>query len=481
MAKNVDPVLASFRAALLAQGSKPSGNRPPQAKPAADALEPHKIQPEGARSADAPAQVAPPAVAQKAAAPAAKAAAPIVGRVSVGHHINPSRSSFVFREVRADDSLGPEITVHGSNLDAAVVNIEIGTLENSHIVVDDLTVSKRHAAIKLCRTVCMIVDCGSQGTYVNGKRISMWGAGPSIKQGDEIRVGDVKLMVTKIEWSPDASASEPTHAAASVQTSAAPPARAAPVQESAPIVRVSALANAKESSSFIGFSELRPDGPAFEEIKVWHRPYLKRDIISIGKLPYSVVYIDDPSVSEMHALIELTDTDCHIVDLGSSNGTYVNGIRTTKGPIRKGDELMFGSVRVKLTRIVRRDDGTSTSEPAHTAVPLRPLATKLEHPLAVAAQQASRPAPVRPPVPMVQRPAVPPARAAPVRPPAPTKRAAPVASEESEQELGRFQKPGKTFWNSERQIAAQIILTLIGLPLVGYGVLAFLNWLITPK
>ncbi len=48
----------------------------------------------------------------------------------------------------------------------------------------------------------------------------------------------------------------------------------------------------------------------------------------------------------MHAVIELTNTEtAHLIDLASASGTYVNGTRLDKSPIRLGDELRFGELR----------------------------------------------------------------------------------------------------------------------------------------
>lgn len=44
----------------------------------------------------------------------------------------------------------------------------------------------------------------------------------------------------------------------------------------------------------------------------------------------------------------MRDGAWRIVDLGSSNGTWVNGRRVVEAGVRPGDELRLGAARVKL-------------------------------------------------------------------------------------------------------------------------------------
>ena len=64
--------------------------------------------------------------------------------------------------------------------------------------------------------------------------------------------------------------------------------------------------------------------------------------ITIGRSPESSFCISDDSVSGHHALIEEVDGFLTLIDLGSSNGTFVNGSRITKHLLSVGDEIKFG-------------------------------------------------------------------------------------------------------------------------------------------
>jgi TonB family protein len=77
---------------------------------------------------------------------------------------------------------------------------------------------------------------------------------------------------------------------------------------------------------------------------------LAQDVIKIGKLASSHLRLDDETVSRMHAVIETTGpNEIHVVDLGSTRGTTVNGERITKARLQTGDEIMFGDCRVVVT------------------------------------------------------------------------------------------------------------------------------------
>jgi TonB family protein len=92
---------------------------------------------------------------------------------------------------------------------------------------------------------------------------------------------------------------------------------------------------------------------------------LAQDVIKVGKLASSHLRIDDETVSRMHAVIEVTGPDeIHIIDLGSTRGTLVNGERISKTRLQSGDEIMFGDSRVHVTFL---DAQAAASAPAPAA------------------------------------------------------------------------------------------------------------------
>ena len=77
--------------------------------------------------------------------------------------------------------------------------------------------------------------------------------------------------------------------------------------------------------------------------------HLKRDITLVGrKRGVCDVFLERSSVSKLHCLIVKTDGLLFIRDLGSTNGTKVNGQRVTRGALLPGDELSFANARFRV-------------------------------------------------------------------------------------------------------------------------------------
>ena len=62
----------------------------------------------------------------------------------------------------------------------------------------------------------------------------------------------------------------------------------------------------------------------------------------IGRNPACDINLNRASVSRQHCLLHLTDRGLHLKDLGTTNGTKVNGIVLTEGYVSPGDKLMIG-------------------------------------------------------------------------------------------------------------------------------------------
>lgn len=68
--------------------------------------------------------------------------------------------------------------------------------------------------------------------------------------------------------------------------------------------------------------------------------------LTIGRLVDNDVTLDDGSVSGRHAEVDLGGDVAVLRDLGSTNGTFLNGEQVTgEAGLREGDEIYFGGVR----------------------------------------------------------------------------------------------------------------------------------------
>lgn len=81
----------------------------------------------------------------------------------------------------------------------------------------------------------------------------------------------------------------------------------------------------------------------------------------IGRDREAVVWIDDESVSRRHARISIGDGAATVEDLGSKNGTSVQGKRIRRAtPLRDRDVIKVGPASLVL-RVMRRTDSTLSS------------------------------------------------------------------------------------------------------------------------
>jgi len=72
---------------------------------------------------------------------------------------------------------------------------------------------------------------------------------------------------------------------------------------------------------------------------------VSRDVI-IGREKRCGISIDDPFMSQRHAEIIVRDGVCYISDLGSTNGTFINGSEISDEPIEllDGDKVQIGQL-----------------------------------------------------------------------------------------------------------------------------------------
>lgn len=73
---------------------------------------------------------------------------------------------------------------------------------------------------------------------------------------------------------------------------------------------------------------------------------LGESVVTFGRKPESTVQLADPNVSRNHAEVRPHGNGWVLVDLGSTNGTRVNGTRVSSHDLTEGDEIAFGSTIV---------------------------------------------------------------------------------------------------------------------------------------
>src|SRR5262245_9308923 len=75
---------------------------------------------------------------------------------------------------------------------------------------------------------------------------------------------------------------------------------------------------------------------------------LVKDVTVIGRKEFCDVRLEDPSVSKVHLLIAKSDGLLLFRDMGSTNGTKVNGQRVVRGMLLPNDNLQIASCKFQV-------------------------------------------------------------------------------------------------------------------------------------
>ena len=75
---------------------------------------------------------------------------------------------------------------------------------------------------------------------------------------------------------------------------------------------------------------------------------LGETIVTIGRIPESVITLEDPNVSRNHAEIRPQGGAFVLADVGSTNGTKINGVKVSERVLQDGDEMTFGATTLRF-------------------------------------------------------------------------------------------------------------------------------------
>jgi pSer/pThr/pTyr-binding forkhead associated (FHA) protein len=180
----------------------------------------------------------------------------------------------------------------------------IGRDDVNDIVIDVDGVNGFHADLRVDGDTVTITDVKTpSGTLVNGERIS---TPTALRLGDVVSVGGVELDLISAES--DASKTLVLSGAALLEAGGGWSLRAGSGIEKGQIIPLSGL-------------------------------------MDVGRALECDISILEPSLSRKHAEFEVRNGDLILTDLGSSNGTYVNGEKVQKIQLNDKDVVQFQNVR----------------------------------------------------------------------------------------------------------------------------------------
>ncbi len=80
--------------------------------------------------------------------------------------------------------------------------------------------------------------------------------------------------------------------------------------------------------------------------KAGARYALDTDLVSVGRHPHSDIFLDDITVSRLHAEISREGNRYWIRDIGSLNGSYLNRKLIDRAELSEGDEVQIGKFKL---------------------------------------------------------------------------------------------------------------------------------------
>ncbi|MCS6800392.1 MAG: FHA domain-containing protein [Chloroflexota bacterium] len=175
------------------------------------------------------------------------------------------------------------VLAHGSSREYPIppTGLTIGRDPANAVTIDDPQVSRRHAEIRHVPGGYEIVDLGSTyGIFQNGQRVGR----KLLVDNDALQISDGVRLVYRAG-------------------AALPP----------------------------------PPSPATIQIE-----FGSREVITIGRDPSNDIPLNHPQVSRFHARLTRRGAEVLLTDLGSTNGTFVNGQLIATVPLRESDHFQIG-------------------------------------------------------------------------------------------------------------------------------------------
>ena len=305
----------------------------------------------------------------------------------------------------------------------------IGRDAECDVVIESKSVSRKHAEIMGTDKGYLLVDLSTNGTFVNGERI----AGQKVlARADVIRVGDADLRF----YADPPKGGQPAPQAPAAAPAPVPPAPAPPAPTAAPKASdpggpratmpnptprpappgppPAPAAPARLNDTMHGTpAAATPPGPLASILvrsgtKKGTRIQIRVPVVNIGRAEYNDIVLPEESVSTQHAKLQRRDGIWVLVDLGSTNGTFVDGEKIEgETPLAPGSTVRFGDASV----VFEPDDDALGLGKGGAGTKVMG-AMKLDAP----APKPAAPAPPPAPAPAVVAPAPKPAAPAPVKP-----------------------------------------------------------------
>jgi pSer/pThr/pTyr-binding forkhead associated (FHA) protein len=246
--------------------------------------------------------------------------------------------------------------------------ITVGRDASCGVVVAQNEVSRKHAELAPTAAGYEVRDLSANGVFVNGERIEQ---AHVLSRADVIRVGSEEFR-----FYADAAAVPPRPAT--------PPTDPAPAANQ-PVPAPAAMDTRPMLAVLVMDNEGPSRGQEYE---------IRVPLVHVGRGAHNDIVVPDDSVSDTHAKIQRRDDGWYVVDVGSTNGTYVGGQRLSAERRLDGSpDVRFGGVKMTFKP---RDGAADTNKGTRAIASVD--RTKLRESVAPATLQAAATAPAVKPV-----------------------------------------------------------------------------------
>jgi pSer/pThr/pTyr-binding forkhead associated (FHA) protein len=228
--------------------------------------------------------------------------------------------------------------VDGREYAVAAEGLTLGREAGCDVVIAAGAVSRRHARIEAADSGYVVIDLSTNGVLVNGARVA---DRLPLGRGDTIRIGqeeyrfyaDAEPAAKRLDL-----ASVP-----SLQVTSAFAAVKRPPPRSATPAAVATVAPPRRKMPLAVLEVLN------EGLMKGQRFELTAPLSHVGRGEHNDVPVLDDSVSESHAKVQRRDEAWWVIDMDSTNGTYVAGERVFgETRLTNGADVRFGGVKMSF-------------------------------------------------------------------------------------------------------------------------------------
>ncbi len=222
----------------------------------------------------------------------------------------------------------PQLVVYREGVEILRVALDraetiIGRGEEAHLLLADEGVSRRHAAIREADGTWTVESLSKNGTLVDGAPVER----ASLNDGARISIGPFKAVFS----------AGPGVSADATRTVSRDPTRVLAVEDEGRRLVVE-----------------RGELEAIEGPDKGRRWKIAHERVVIGKAPGCDVELTDSYVSSQHARVENGAAGFRLRDLGSTNGTTVDGVRASDSLLPPDSEIRLG--RTALRFVVKKEE-----------------------------------------------------------------------------------------------------------------------------